>query len=236
MCYDFPECDGPTRCTFQMSTSNHSAEAIFTAIYAGRRWGRSADPADRFVSGRGSRDPAIIDPYVTSVQAFIQSLGFKPSALDFGCGDFTVGARIRHLFDHYTACDVVRPLIEHNQQRFRHLHVDFRTLDISRDPLPEADVGMVRQVLQHLSNDLIARFVAAVPHSCRYLICTEHLPAVAGFTPNHDKPTDAGIRLNIGSGVDLTKPPFSLAVVSEHTLCTVPQLGGLIVTTLYQLR
>jgi hypothetical protein len=222
-----------------MNAPNHhldrsSNEAIFTRIYAHGHWGRSPDPHDRFFSGSGSRDPAVVEPYIESVEAFVRSLPFKPSGLDLGCGDFFVGSCIRHLFDHYTACDVVGPMIDHHRARFQHFDVDFRKLDISRDPLPQADVGMVRQVLQHLSNDCIARFVTAIPHSCRYLICTEHLPAVEGFPSNIDKPTGGYIRLEAGSGVDLMQPPFNLQAVAQRQLCVVPEHDGVIVTTLYQ--
>ena len=70
---------------------------------------------------------------------------------------------------------------------------------------------MVRQVLQHLTNSEIIKFVEKVKSSYEYLICTEHLPSNNDYIPNIDKPTGADIRLGIGSGIDLTRAPFNLA-------------------------
>ena len=44
------------------------------------------------------------------------------------------------------------------------------------------------------------------------------------------------IRLGIGSGVLLTQPPFNMKFKSEKTLLSVPQFGGFIVTTLYEIQ
>ncbi|MDR3376955.1 MAG: hypothetical protein P4L98_24820 [Ancalomicrobiaceae bacterium] len=115
----------------------------------------------------------------------------------------------------------------------------FRDLDMTKDELPHGDVAFVRQVLQHLSNADITSFVGQLhaQRPYRYLIVTEHVPAMPSFRPNVDKYTGPSERTLLDSGVDLAKPPFNLAFVDKTQLLELPfQFGGLIRTTLYRLR
>lgn len=213
-----------------------SLQEIFSSIYREGRWGRSGRADWQYFSGSGSHDPQIFGRYVDALGAFVQRLGGRPDAVDLGCGDFNVGSQVRGLFGHYTACDIVPEVIAANALRFADLNVDFRCLDLTRDALPSADVIMIRQVLQHLSNPDIKAFVRAVAGKCRTLIVTEHWPAAAQFPPNLDKPNGADIRLSIGSGVVLTEAPFNLAPLATEHLCSVPETNGQIVTVAYTLN
>jgi hypothetical protein len=74
-----------------------------------------------------------------------------------------------------------------------------------------------------------------IPRGFSYLLLTEHLPSENEFVANRDKASGTDIRLGIGSGVVLTQPPFNLKFKSEKILLSVPQFGGSIVTTFYEL-
>jgi hypothetical protein len=74
-----------------------------------------------------------------------------------------------------------------------------------------------------------------IPSDFSHLLITEHLPTGNSFLANVDKISGTDIRLGSGSGVVLTQPPFNLKIKSEITLLSVPQFGGSIVTTLYEL-
>lgn len=215
--------------------NNASVKEVFTRIYEEGHWGKSGDPDNPFFSGRGSHAGPIVNGYVDGVRAFLSSLPRKPSALDLGCGDFNVGSQLRAFCSDYIACDIVSPLIEHNKQKFKDLDVDFRVLDLIEDDLPAADVIFIRQVLQHLSNAQIQRVVDKLATRCKYLLVTEHLPKDAGFIPNRDKPAGASIRLNLGSGVVLSAPPFNLKSVSQKVLVDISEGNGLLRTMLYEL-
>ncbi len=76
---------------------------------------------------------------------------------------FEVRCVLRGLCNRYVACDVVPSLIDFNRARFKHLEVEFKVLDLTEDELPPGDKVFVRQVLQHLSNDQVCRFIARVP-------------------------------------------------------------------------
>jgi len=214
----------------------HSNREIFTNVYKNKLWGMpSPEIESPFFSGPGSSDPQIVDPYVDAVRSFFFSFPTKKKAVDLGCGDFRVGSRIFDAFDSYIACDVVPELVHFNQRYWRQLPVEFRVVDLVKDEIPTGDVLILRQVLQHLSNDDINKFTQSIPRGFSYLLVTEHLPSERDFVANMDKASGSDIRLSSGSGVVLTKPPFSVKFKSETTLLSVPQFGGSIVTTLYEL-
>jgi hypothetical protein len=214
--------------------NNLSTARIFTKIYESGAWGKSEDPASRFYSGSGSRRNDEIAPYVQSVANFLRSFEVKPDVVDLGCGDFTVGRQVRSFCNRYIACDVVPSLIAFNQARFNDLGVEFRVLDLVENELPPGDIVLVRQVLQHLSNDQISRFIARVPSSYEFLVVTEHWPSHENFKHNVDKPTGPGTRMGYESGVVLTSPPFNLRPKMAKQLCRVDSVdAGVLVTTLY---
>jgi hypothetical protein len=116
------------------------------------------------------------------------------------------------------------------------LGVEFKTLNMIEDELPPGDIAFVRQVLQHLSNDQIAKFVARASACYKFLVVTEHLPSDANFKHNSDKLTGPGTRMGHDSGVVLTSPPFNLRPQMEKQLCRIDSVDtGVLVTTLYGL-
>jgi len=216
------------------------AADAFSQIYESGLWGGERD---EYFSGLGSREPRIVGPYVDSIRAFADSFEGKLDAVDLGCGDFSVGARIRSAFNIYRAYDVVPAVVEQNKREYQGLDVEFGCIDIVEQPLPPGDVVMLRQVLQHLSNAQIAKVVPKLANY-RYAIITEHLPGSPDFRPNLDMPMGQGVRVGRqkkgiaeDSGVVVTAPPFSLPVASERVLCEVEDPfnpGTRIRTTLYE--
>jgi SAM-dependent methyltransferase len=208
----------------------------FSKIYRDGTWRTEGDETTDYSSGSGSHHPSRVDPYVIEVARFLTTLGHKPDAVDLGCGDFHVGSRIAEFCGRYIACDIVPSLIEFNRAKFHDLDVEFRTLDISTDELPNGDVVFVRQVLQHLTNQQIAHIISELSEKYKYLVLTEHLPATPGFVANLDKTVGPHTRLSVGSGVVLTQAPFDLVPLEQSELCRVKDGDGVILTTLYKLR
>jgi hypothetical protein len=213
------------------------ASEIFSEIYSRQLWGRGVD-SRKFSSGYGSHMESHVGPYVKAVGEFVSDLPWKPSVVDFGCGDFNVGSKIRRFFGTYIAGDIAPQVLEENRVRFADMNVDFRRVDIIADELPDADICIVRQVLQHFSNSDIS---LVLPKLSKYkiLILTEPLPK-ATFTPNLDQPTGVSSRMGRGlpSGVVLTQPPFSLKVASSMELCSTvdDHSHAALVTTAYWLN
>jgi hypothetical protein len=215
--------------------SRLTAKDAFTKIYTEGLWAKSSNDQDSFSSGSGSRHPHIVGTYIGAVEKFLTSLDQKkPDVVDLGCGDFFIGSQIRHLCGNYIACDIVDSLIARNKNIYRHMDVDFRVLDITSDELPDGDVVFVRQVLQHLSNDLILNAIPKIESKYKYLLLTEHLPHSSSFAPNIDKPTGPDVRLRYESGVVLTRPPFNMQAKRDVVLCQADVSGSLIQTRLYQ--
>ncbi len=217
---------------------NLSTQQIFTRIYEEGTWGKSWEGTEKFFSGNGSHNAAVVETYVKAIEGFLGSLGDKPNVVDLGCGDFFVGSKVRGMCDQYVACDIVEPVINFNREKYKDLDVDFRTLDITKDELPAGDVVFVRQVLQHLPNENIAAALDKIAAKYKYLVLTEHLPATDSFVHNVDKPAGPDVRVAVKSGLVLTSEPFNLRVREDICLCEVPEssgLGGVIRTNVYRL-
>lgn len=184
-----------------------SVEEVFTSTYSENRWGGSSG---EYCSGSGSTEQHAIT-YAAIVRDLIREKGIS-RIVDLGCGDFTVGSRILAEGVRYTGVDVVSGLIERNLERFGSEHVEFHCLDIIADPLPDGDLCLIRQVLQHLSNLQIAAVLAKV-HKYKFVVITEHYPSPSvRAVPNKDKPHGPDTRIYDDSAVYLDHPPFNMSI------------------------
>ena len=189
--------------------------------------------------GSGSHSPCITSTYISAIEIFLSSFDRKLDAVDLGCGDFTIGSKVRSFCGNYIACDVVEPLILRNKEKYKDVDVKFLNIDITTDDLPAGDVVFIRQVLQHLSNRQILSVIPKIQYKYKYLVLTEHLPLSNDFICNLDKSVGPHTRLVVGqngSGVIITEAPFFLKIISSVVLCEVEEYGGLIRTNLYILQ
>ncbi len=199
-------------------------------VYDLKLWG---DNNTAFYSGEGSHNDSIVQPYLEAVQSFLSSFEFPLTVCDLGCGDFNIGKELLAFTSSYIAVDIVPELIEHNRSVFQLNNLQFESLDIAVDSLPQGDCAIVRQVLQHLSNDEVSRVVSKLS-GYNYVILTEHLPN-GEFIPNIDIISGQGIRIKKKSGIRLTDPPFSMQVKNEKQLLRIQLKDGkgVIETMLY---
>ena len=201
-------------------------------IYEKNLWGGNST---EFYSGEGSHLPNIIQPYIETVSIFLQSFEEPIKVCDLGCGDFNVGKELVSLTKNYVGVDIVPELISRNQRLFQNENLSFICLDLAVDDLPMGDCALVRQVLQHLSNDEVKKILQKLTNY-KYVIITEHLP-MGDFVPNKDKISGQGIRLKVHSGIDLFAEPFNWEVLLAKELLSIElEKGkGRIVTTLYKI-
>jgi len=201
---------------------------IFSKIYKNKIWGEG-----EFNSGDGSRRDKLVIPYIEFLRTFLSECKCDKTLVDLGCGDFYVGEQIVSNCSNYIACDVVSELIEYNKIKFTYENLKFVTCDIVNDELPSGNIVVIRQVLQHLSNEQIAKVVSKL-YSYQYLVITEHLP-LGSFIPNLDKSPGPDVRLYKNSGVDLLKPPFSLTC--NHIVNNLDVIDGdsILRTTIYKI-
>ena len=196
-------------------------KAAMEQVYDQKLWGGKETD---FYSGTGSYELALVNPYIDALTLFFQSLPQPPVVCDLGCGDFNVG---QHLVKHtkkYVAVDIVPALIARNKEKFKQENLEFRCLDIAKDKLPKADCALIRQVLQHLSNQEVL-YILNQLKSFKYVILTEHVP-LGHFNPNQDIISGQGTRLKKQSGISLLAPPFNFKVKTVKEVRSISLKDG----------
>lgn len=210
------------------ATESDARRKVFQDIYKRNLWG--SDDGSRFYSGIGSRGDAVaiyVHEMTKLLRQHASELQRPLTVVDLGCGDFQVGrSLLAQLPDmEYVGCDIVPELIAHNQQAFGSDKVSFRQLDLVSDPLPDGDVCLVRQVLQHLSNAEIATFLKRADHQWLYM--TEGQPVVRTGMINPDKQTGYDVRFDWktgrGRGVELDRPPFNMKTAEVFRAAASPK-------------
>jgi SAM-dependent methyltransferase len=193
-------------------TNMRSPKSVFEDVYARNQWG--GKPGEIY-SGLGSRGE-MATQYVSTVSSFIVQHGVK-SVVDIGCGDFYVGNQLleRSLWPlSYIGLDSAKSVINANRARFARKGVVFRWADVVDQDLPAADLCLIRQVLQHLSNRQIVVILRKL--TCfKWVLITEHYPHQDRFRKsNANIAQGAGTRISNGSAVYLDRPPFNLKKVA----------------------
>lgn len=205
-------------------------KAVMNQIYELKLWGGQGFD---FYSGLGSHDLKITKPYINSIRSFLNSHNNALTICDLGCGDFNIGKQLVKHSNKYTAIDIVEKLINRNKKLFKENNLNFYCLDIAKNKLPQTDCIIIRQVLQHLSNNEIQNVLKKLT-VYKYIILTEHIP-LGDFNPNKDIISGQGIRLKQNSGVNILESPFNFKIKEETTLNTyiLDNNKGQIITKLY---
>lgn len=201
----------------QRHDSTLTCKEVFTRIYATNAWG--GEPGEIY-SGPGSGGEAA-KVYADAVNKFINSMDIQ-SVVDIGCGDFRVGKAIADSGVNYTGIDIVDSVIARNNSLHAGPGVQFLVRDIIEDELPEGDLCLAREILQHLSNAQIQRVLEKLS-GFKYLIVTDHQPPAHNLIPNLDKPHGGYIRIQSHSALVLDKPPFNLPNVELFLSIPAPQ-------------
>ena len=181
---------------------------VFTKIYTENKWG--GEDGD-FYSGDGTTNKNT-DRYVSFLAGFVQQYNIR-SILDIGCGDFRVMKRVLEQCPdvEFIGADVVKPLVEKNNERYASKKIRFVHIDAISEKLPIADLCTIRQVLQHLDNKQIKKILDKTI-KFRHLLVTEHVPEGKGIVPNKNKGIGPDVRLVYKSGVFIDQAPFNLKV------------------------
>jgi SAM-dependent methyltransferase len=191
--------------------SDLSVSEVFTKVYEEKHW-QDNGYSLKYSSGTGSSKELCQD-YCQAIANFVREKKID-SIVDLGCGDFQVSKQIINTCDvSYIGYDCVPKLIAYNQQQFGNEKTKFLYANIAKDELISADLCLIRQVLQHLSNQQIISILRKT-QQYKYVIITEHYPSSNNFTPNLDHQPGPRTRIYNNSAVVLNKPPFSVANIS----------------------
>ena len=182
----------------------------FTMIHEQNLW---HGPESRSGEGSGHDQTQRL---VAELPGLFRELGVG-TLLDVPCGAYGWIAPVTRAVAAYVGADVVPELIAENTHRHADAAHRFELLDLTRDPLPPADLILCRDCLVHLSiDDALAALRNVAKGSASYLLTT----TFAFCTQNEDIVSGDWRPLN------LERPPFdlppALRLVEEHT----PEGGG----------
>lgn len=172
-----------------------SATEVFTLIHDRNYWN-----SQESVSGTGSELGQTV-ALVHALPALFKEFGIK-SMLDVPCGDLNWMKEVPLDGVRYIGGDIVAKLVLANKERFAaRPELEFRVLDLLKDPLPTSDLVLVRDCMVHLPlADITTALERIKASGSRYLLATT-------FT-RHGENRD--IRMGDWRPVNLQAPPFNL--------------------------
>lgn len=122
--------------------------------------------------------------------------------VDAPCGDFFWMRTVDLPIDTYIGVDIVKPLIEINQERFEDAHHQFIYKDITREVLPRGDLILCRDCLVHFPYAEIAKAIRLFKESgSTYLLTT-------CFTDSTHYMLNNQISIEEWRPLDLRRAPF----------------------------
>ena len=213
-----------------LTNSNRSNSEIFSKIYKSGIWGSDGSAA---FSGVGSRGELLESTVETVDNLIIESKAYR--ILDIGCGDGEFACELLRrntTLKHYHAIDVSEQALKVAKQKTVDHRAYFEVTDASNAAFEYYDLVLIRQVLQHLSNEDIQSVLDNIAH-CGTLLVVEHRPSEATAMPNKNIPTGASTRRFKNSYVDLSESPFrhSFAEHRELSKMDVASVKGCLVTS-----
>ncbi len=175
---------------------NRDSSAVFTEIYDQKIW--RIDKDGESTSGKGSTVEATIS-YRIMLQNFLKDHAIK-SVVDLGCGLW----EFSHLIDwqgiEYRGLEVVPSVVALNKSRYENDHIHFEEFDALKSELPQADLLICKDVLQHLTNQDVEKLIEMFK-KYKYCLITNSL--------DPDEWLNQDIKRGEYRSLDLTKPPFN---------------------------
>ncbi len=179
-------------------TPLRARSSAFHRAYAEKRWGIG--------SGKGS-DTALNAPYRRTVEQELRRLG-ATTVLDAGCGDGRAlqgcdfgGAR-------YLGVDIVEHILPVAKSRLP--YGEFQSLNLTDTPVqqwPDADIVLLKDVLQHWPNAHVWRICQQLPRKYKLALITNCTTPIPGYPP-----VNSDIEFGDFRPLDLSASPFSLPV------------------------
>lgn len=175
---------------------------VFNSIYESNFWG--------YGSGPGS-DEKLCENYVKFLQDFFKEKKIT-SIVDCGCGDWQFSKNIDFSGIDYKGFDVANFVIEKNINQFQKENVSFFLYKGDFNLLPNADLIICKDVLQHLNNGKISEFIANL-YRFKFALITNDI----GKDVNNDC-LNGGYR-----SIDLRKAPFNLDLKVVFEIVRMPK-------------
>ena len=163
---------------------------IFAFIYDRSVWGGG--------SGAGSNLQVTV-PYIGYLRYLMEHHDVR-TIVDLGCGDWRFARHLDFTGREYIGYDVVPSVVEANRVAYGAPNIRFEHADAAQvDSLPEADLIVCKDVLQHLSNRNVLRVLEKCARARLALFTNDYHPLNADCSDGDTRP------------LDVSRAPFSLA-------------------------
>ena len=173
---------------------------VFDKIYKYNTW--------IFGSGSGSV-PINNKPYIEFLKKLLKEKQIK-SVIDIGCGDWQLAKTIDWKNIKYLGIDTVKTVIKHNHELYGSKNIKFIHKNILEyGNLPNADLCIIKDVFQHLSNKNINKILEILKSKkIKYILIV-----------NDETLTNLNFDIKNGGyrPVNLTKAPFNLDINKDFS-------------------
>lgn len=179
-----------------------SIEEVFTDKYQSKKW-----LVNKQLEGSSGEGSLLVTTkeYCAFLQDFINTKDVR-SIVDIGCGDWEFSCTLDLDKVKYVGYDTVKSVIQKNQDCYGSDHISFLHSDVLTTDLPQADLLICKDVLQHLTNQDIQTLIGQFK-KFKYCLVTNDLNVLG--------PCDILINQDIERGkwhpIDLTLAPFNLS-------------------------
>ncbi len=181
-----------------------SMEVKFSDIYRNKGWYKG--------SGSGSL-PENTAVYRDLLREIITQDDIK-TVVDLGCGDWQFSTLLSWDTVKYTGIDVVPSIIEKDRELYGHTkNVEFILTDVLDYKLPPTDLVIVKDVLQHWTNEQVQKFLHTAKN-WRYMLITNTIESYDITDPSNPILIREEVNHDIDLGdvrpIDLSLPPFNI--------------------------
>ena len=153
----------------EAALSGLTLEERFARIYETNLW---ADAETRSGAGSSLDNTASLR---AALPGLLQRLDAR-RLLDVPCGDFNWMSQVDLSGIDYIGGDIVDSIVDANRERYESQTREFLKMDLTRGPLPNADVILCRDCLVHFSfANIIAAFRTMKASGAQFLITTTFL-------------------------------------------------------------
>jgi len=164
-----------------MSTKFEEHKDYFGNIYYSKSWGYEGS-----LSGGGS-SPSNTVSYREFLVDFIDKNKIK-TVYDFGCGDWSFSKLIDWSSVKYTGIEVVKDLIDEHRKNYGSETIKFVYLkDAQKFYRYHGDLLIIKDVLQHWTNDEVTTFLDNVIDNFKYILITNSYTQVEDWEDNTNR-------------------------------------------------
>ena len=194
-----------------LDQSNNKLTQVFNTIYETNAWG--------YGSGSGSNEN-LCKGYVQFLQQFFIKYNIH-SIVDIGCGDWQFSKNINFDGITYKGYDVASFVVNRNLAKYKKSNIDFIHYNGDFSVLPKADLAICKDVLMHLPNHLIMKFIDNLS-KYKYVL-------IANSIGRADENSDVLLDVDAGRTLDLRNEPFHLSLDIVFEIIREPRLSNIAV-------